>query len=93
MYLVFRTLELSLSKTPAEAVLVALGKRFIDKGKVEDGKVVNYDNRFQYGEDMLDSGKWGREITEEIGPITEIRGSRGGGKGKDYLKRGSADPS
>lgn len=77
MYLVFRTLELSLSKTPAEAVLVALGKRFIDKGKIEDGKVVNYDNRFQYGEGMLDSGKWGKEITEEIGSVTEIRGSRG----------------
>lgn len=77
MYLAFRSLELSLSTTPSEAVQFALDKRFIDKGKIEDGKVVNYENRFQYGEDMLDSGKWGREITEEVGPVTEVKGSRG----------------
>lgn len=77
MYLSFRAVELSLAKTPSEAILIALDKRFIDKGKLVDGKVVNYENRFQYGEDMLDSGKWGREITEDIGLITEIKGSRG----------------
>lgn len=78
MYLSFRTLELSLSRTPSEAVLIALDKRFIDKGRVVDGRVINYENRFQYGEDMLDSGKWGREITAQIGvSIVEIKGSRG----------------
>lgn len=77
MYLIFRTLELSLSKTPSEAILIALDKRFIEKGRIVDGKVANYENRFKYGEDMLDSGKWGREITEIIGPLTEIKGSRG----------------
>ncbi|MDI6890723.1 MAG: hypothetical protein QMC83_07295 [Thermodesulfovibrionales bacterium] len=77
MYLIFRSLELSLSETPSEAILIALDKRFINKGRTLDGKVVNYESRFQYGEDMLDSGKWGREVTEEIGPITEIKGSRG----------------
>ncbi len=86
MYLSFRAVELSLSKTPSEAILIALDKRFIDKGKLVDGKVVNYENRFQYGEDMLDSGKWGREITEEIGPITEINGSRGREKVKIISK-------
>lgn len=77
MYLSFRTLELSLSRTPSEAVMIALDKRFIDKGRVVDGRVINYENRFQYGEDMLDSGKWGREITSNIGEVIEIRGSRG----------------
>ncbi|MEW6162524.1 MAG: hypothetical protein AB1606_04330 [Nitrospirota bacterium] len=77
MYLIFRSLELSLSGTPSEAILIALDKRFINKGRIVDGKVVNYENRFQYGEDMLDSGKWGKEITEEIGPLTEIKGLRG----------------
>jgi len=86
MYLSFRTLELSLSKIPSEAILIALDKRFLHKGRIADGKVVNYEDRFQYGEDMLDSGKWGREITEEIGPITEIEGTRGREKVKIISK-------
>ena len=86
MYLSFRTLELSLGKTLSEAIMIALDKRFIDKGRIVDGKVVNYENRFQYGEDMLDSGKWGREVTEEIGPVTEIKGSRGREKVKIISK-------
>jgi hypothetical protein len=77
MYLSFRAVELSLAKTPSEAILIALDKRFIDKGKLVDGKVINYENRFQYGEDMLDSGKWGSEITGKIGPVMELKGSRG----------------
>jgi len=86
MYLSFRTLELSLGKTPSEALMIALDKRFFDKGKIANGKVINYENRFEYGEDMLDSGKWGREITAEIGPLTEIRGSRGREKVKIISK-------
>jgi len=86
MYLSFRTLELSLGKTPSEALMIALDKRFIDKGRIVDSKVVNYENRFQYGEDMLDSGKWGREVTEEIGPVTKIKGSRGREKVKIISK-------
>ncbi|MEW6001184.1 MAG: hypothetical protein AB1638_00825 [Nitrospirota bacterium] len=77
MYLVFRVLELSLGRTPAESLEIALDKRFVDRGIMVDGKIVNYENRFQYGEDMIDSGKWGKEITEEISSITEIEGSRG----------------
>jgi hypothetical protein len=80
MYLSFRTLELSLGRTPSEAIMIARDKRFMGRGKIIDGKVINYENRFQRGEDMLDSGKWGREVTREIGPITETKGSRGRNK-------------
>jgi hypothetical protein len=76
MYHVFRSLELAMSQTPEEAIRIALDKRFMDRGILESGVVLNYDDRFQYGEDMLDSGKWGREITAEVGPLTSIKGSR-----------------
>jgi hypothetical protein len=39
--------------------------------------VINYDDRFEYGEDMIESGKWGREITSQIGRSVRIKGSRG----------------
>lgn len=77
MYLTFRAVELAMSKTPEEAVEKALNLRFISKGKLEGDRVVNYDDRFQYGEDMIDSGKWGMEITSELGKIKKIKGSRG----------------
>jgi len=76
MYLSFRAVELAMSLTPEEAVNIALDKRFINRGKLgNNGKVLNYEDRFQYGEDMLDSGRWGREITAEFGKVTEITGS------------------
>ena len=77
MYLTFRVAELALSQTPEEAIEVALEKRFHSKGVLKNGRVVNYDDRFEYGEDMIESGKWGKEVTAEIGKITKIRGSRG----------------
>lgn len=77
MYHSFRSLELAMSRTPEEAIRIALEKRFMGKGILESGMVLNYDDRFQYGEDMLDSGKWGKEITAEIGPVTSVKGSRG----------------
>lgn len=77
MYLSFRSVELAMGHTPDESVRIALDKRFIGKGALEGGSVVNYEERFQYGEDMLDSGKWGREITRAVGPVSLIRGSRG----------------
>jgi hypothetical protein len=90
VYLSFRVLELSLGKTPSEAIMIALGKRFMNRGRIVDGKIVNYENRFQRGEDMLDSGKWGREVTKEIGPITKTKGLRGRNKiriiSKDALR-------
>lgn len=77
MYLTFRAVELALGHTPEEAIAVALDKRFMNKGITKDGLVSNYEDRFQYGEDMLYSGKWGRDITPELGKLTYVKGSRG----------------
>jgi hypothetical protein len=77
MYLTFRTVELALSTTPEEAIQVALERRFHSKGILKDGRVINYDDRFEYGEDMIESGKWGEEMTPEVGKMVKIKGSRG----------------
>jgi len=77
MYLTFRAVELALSDTPEEAIQVALERRFHSKGILRNGHVSNYDDRFEYGEDMIESGKWGEEITSEVGKVTKIKGSRG----------------
>lgn len=77
MYLTFRAVELAASRSPEEAVEIALEKRFHSRGILRDGKVDNYDDRFRYGEDMIRSGKWGRDITGRIGRTARIRGSRG----------------
>jgi hypothetical protein len=87
MYLNFRAVELALSHTPAEAIQVALEKRFHSKGVLKDGHVVNYDDRFEYGEDMIESGKWGEEITSAVGKMMKIKGSRG----KDFVEILSSD--
>lgn len=76
MYLTFRAVELALSKTPDEAIQIALEKRFHSKGILRDGQIMNYDDRFEYGEDMVESGKWGKEITSVVGKMTKIKGSR-----------------
>lgn len=77
MYHVFRSVELALTGTPEDAEQKALDMRFTTRGKVVDGKVVNYDERFQYAEDMIASGKWGKDVTAEIGKTSELPGSRG----------------
>lgn len=77
MYLVFRAVELALSRSPEGAVRVALDKRFVKKGLLKDGRVLNYEERFQYAADMLDSGKWGTEITGALAGTIGIEGSRG----------------
>jgi hypothetical protein len=82
MYLTFRTVELALSQNPEEAVQIALQKRFHSRGILKEGKVINYDDRFEYGEDMIASGKWGKEITSRIGRTIRIQGSRG----RDFWK-------
>ena len=82
MYLTFRAVELALSHSPEEAIQIALEKRFHSKGVLKDGQVMNYDDRFEYGEDMIESGKWGKDITSEVGRITKIKGSRG----KDFVE-------
>ena len=81
MYLTFRAVELALSQTPEEAIQIALEKRFHSKGVLKDGQVANYEDRFEYGEDMIESGKWGKEVTSEIGTTRKIKGSRG----KDFV--------
>ena len=77
MYLVFRAVELATSDTPEGAVERALDLRFITKGVIEDGRVTNYDERFQYAEDMTASGKWGEDVTATIGEVKAIPGARG----------------
>lgn len=77
MYLTYRAVELALSNSPDGAVDIALDKRFHSKGVLKDGKVLNYADRFEYGEDMITSGKWGKDITADIGSTTSIKGSRG----------------
>lgn len=77
MYHAFRSTELAQSNTPGEAIDRALSLRFITQGKLMDGLVTNYDERFQYGEDMVFSNKWGRNITADLGALKQISGSRG----------------
>ncbi len=78
MYLAFRSVELALGKNPSDAESVALEMRFHRKGLVQDGKVVNYEDRFRFGEDMIESGKWGREITSELGRTAIAQGKSAG---------------
>ncbi len=87
MYLVFRAVELALSSNPEEAVRTALDRRFHSKGIISNGKVVNYNDRFAYGEDMVTSGKWGKDITSEIGRTVAIQEPRSG-QGTDMLPPG-----
>jgi hypothetical protein len=77
MYHTFRSVELARSSTPNGAMEQALSLRFMTQGKLADGLVTNYDERFQYGEDMVFSGKWGKNITAELGAPRTIPGSRG----------------
>lgn len=77
MYLTFRAVELAISNNHDEAIEIALDKRFHTKGILKNGSVINYDDRFQYGEDMIFSGKWGNDITKDIGITVKIEGSRG----------------
>jgi len=76
MYLVFRAVELALSQTPEEAIQMALDKRFHSKGMLQEGRVTNYEDRFEYGEDMIYSGKWGEEVTSQFGKVLRLKGSR-----------------
>jgi hypothetical protein len=77
MYLTFRAVELALGKDPDDSLRIALDIRFLHGGKVEDGKVVNYGDRFQYGEEMIESGKWGKEITPTLGETLTVAGPSG----------------
>ena len=77
MYLAFRSAELATSETPLQAEVRALDLRFRTKGRVENGFVMNYEDRFEYGEDMVTSGKWGDDVTAKVGKTEKVAGSRG----------------
>jgi hypothetical protein len=77
MYHAFRSVELAQSASPGEAIDRALSLRFLTQGRLADGIVVNYDERYQYGEDMVFSEKWGRNVTADLGNVATIPGSRG----------------
>ena len=72
MYLTFRAVELALAHNPEEAIDEALTMRFHTRGILKDGKVVNYDDRYQDGIDMIRSGKYGAEITARLGKTRQI---------------------
>jgi len=76
MYLSFRATELAISNSPEAAVEAALRMRFHTKGIVEHGEVMNYDDRYQYAIDMLQSGKWGTDITPTLPGAVEMEGAR-----------------
>jgi len=78
MYLTFRSVELAMGETYAGAVEKALTIRFITRGRLgEDGRVDNYEDRYQYGMDMIRSGKFGRDVSRQIAGTTLIPGARG----------------
>lgn len=72
MYLTFRAVELALSNSPEKAIDKALTMRFHTRGVLKDGRVVNYDDRYQDGIDMIRSGKYGVEITARLGKTRQI---------------------
>ena len=99
MYLTFRAVELALTNTSGGAIDKALTMRFHTRGILKDGKVVNYDDRYQDGIDMIKSGKFGVEITARLGKSRQIVEPNSGGpidflpaaeiqKGMDRLNTG-----
>ena len=68
MYLVFRSVEKALC--PGNEIDAALYFRFKTRGILKDGLVTNYEDRFQYGVDMIHSGKWGVDVTCKVGPLS-----------------------
>ncbi len=77
MYLTFRAVELALGRNPDDSARIALNVRFLHEGRVEDGKVINYEDRFRFGEEMIESGKWGKEITSALGGNLNITTASG----------------
>ena len=77
MYLTFRSVELAMGRDSGDSLRISLDRRFIHTGKVNEGKVLNYEDRFKSGEEMLESGKWGEEVTSEIGDTSSITGPAG----------------
>ena len=65
----FRSLELALSNNEEEALENALWVRFLKRGERVGNNVKTYDKRFEYGEDMALSGKFGRLVSYQIGDL------------------------
>lgn len=74
----FETPQLNL-KLVHDPIDLALDIRFHTRGILDNNKrIVNYDDRFQYAEDMIESGKWGINITTQLSVKTiRIKGDRG----------------
>ena len=77
MYFVFRTISLALAKGDNnKAQEIACDKMFNDKCIFDKkGFVSNYQNRFEYSEDMIASGKWGKSIFNK-NEMSKMQGSR-----------------
>ncbi|MBQ7552061.1 MAG: DUF1460 domain-containing protein [Rickettsiales bacterium] len=77
MYLVFRVIELAVANGDEQkAINFALDNRFHTKGKLDaDGKVMNYGERYQYSEDVIADGKFGKSIFTN-NEMQEIQGER-----------------
>ena len=77
MYFVFRTISLALAKGDNnKAQEIACDKMFNDKCIFDEkGFVSNYQNRFEYSEDMIASGKWGKSIFNK-NEMSKLKGSR-----------------
>ena len=77
MYLVFRSIPLALADGDnKKAFEIACDKMFHDKCKLDKyGLVINYENRFDYSEDMIYSGKWGKSIYSD-NEMSVMAGSR-----------------
>jgi hypothetical protein len=86
MYLTFRAVELALSNSYEEALDKALFTRFQTQGILKDGKVVNYDDRYQDGIEMIRSGKYGTEITASLGETRQFA-AQASGAAFDFLPR------
>jgi len=77
MYFVFRCTEIAFSNKESSPEQIALSQRFHTIGIISNGFVVNYQDRFSYADDMVLSSKWGVDISDKIGHISQIEGTRG----------------
>lgn len=77
MYFVFRCTEIALSNKENSPEQIALSQRFHTLGIISNGVVVNYQDRFSYADDMISSSKWGIDVSDSIGEISQVEGTRG----------------
>jgi len=66
VYLVFRSVELALANNESNSIEIALDKRFKTRGIMSNGLVLNYDDRYEYMEDVIPTGKLGKDITHSL---------------------------